>query len=100
MVEDGKISSKQSKEIFVKVIENKKDPKVLVKELGMSKISDENVLRPMIVDILEQHLDLIEEYRKGRNVFDFFVGQIMKATRGQADPSVTAKILKEEIEKR
>ena len=99
MVEDGKISSKQSKEIFVKVIENKKDPKVLVKELGMSKISDENVLRPMIVDILEQHLDLIEEYRKGRNVFDFFVGQIMKATRGQADPSVTAKILKEEIEK-
>ena len=66
----------------------------------MSKISDENVLRPMIVDILEQHLDLIEEYRKGRNVFDFFVGQIMKATRGQADPSVTAKILKEEIEKR
>ena len=100
MVKEGKISSKQSKEIFVKVIENKKDPKVLVKELGMSKISDENVLRPMIVDILEQHLDLIEEYRKGRNVFDFFVGQIMKATRGQADPSVTAKILKEEIEKR
>ena len=54
----------------------------------------------MIVEILEAHLDLIEEYRKGRNVFDFFVGQVMKQTRGQADPSVTAKILKEEIEKR
>ncbi len=100
LVNDGKISSKQSKDLFIKVIEDKKEPKKLVKDLGMTKISDENILRPMIIDILEQHLDLIEEYRKGRNVFDFFVGQIMKATRGQADPSVTAKILKEEIEKR
>ena len=100
MVSDGKISSKQSKEIFVKVIEEKKDPKKLVKELGMTKISDENILRPMIIEVLDAHLELIDEYRKGRNVFDFFVGQIMKATRGQADPSVTAKILKEEIEKR
>lgn len=100
MVSEGKISSKQSKEIFVKVIEDKKEPKKLVKELGMTKISDENILRPMIIEVLEAHLELIDEYRKGRNVFDFFVGQIMKATRGQADPSVTAKILKEEIEKR
>ena len=38
--------------------------------------------------------------RKGKNVFDFFVGQVMKATRGQANPSMTAKIIKEEIEKR
>lgn len=100
LVNDGKISSKQSKELFVKIIEENKEPQRLIKELGMTKISDENILRPMLIDILEQHLDLIEEYRKGRNVFDFFVGQIMKATRGQADPSVTAKILKEEIEKR
>lgn len=100
LVDEGKISTKQSKEVFAKVIENKKEPKKIVKELGITKIADENILRPMIIEILEQHLDLIEEYRKGRNVFDFFVGQIMKQTRGQADPSVTAKILKEEIEKR
>ena len=100
MVSDGKISSKQSKEIFVKVIEENKEPNKLVKELGMTKISDDSILRPMIIEVLEAHLELIDEYRKGRNVFDFFVGQIMKATRGQADPSMTAKILKEEIEKR
>ena len=56
--------------------------------------------KPMIVKIIEEHLDLIEEYRKGRNVFDFFVGQVMKQTRGQANPSLTAKIIKEEIDKR
>ena len=100
MIDEGKISSKQGKEVFYKVIEDKKDPKKIVKELGMTKISDENILRPMVIDVLEAHKELIEEYRKGRNVFDFFVGQIMKATRGQADPTVTANLLKEEIDKR
>jgi len=100
MVSDGKISSKQSKDVLNKVIEDKKNPKQVVKELGITKISDENILRPMIIEILEAHLDLIEEHRKGRNVFDFFVGQVMKQTRGQADPGLTAKLLREEIEKR
>ena len=100
MVESGKISSKQSKEVFIKVLQNQKEPSKIVKELGITKISDENILRPLIIEILDGHLDLIEDYRKGKNVFDFFVGQVMKQTRGQADPTLTAKLLKEEIEKR
>lgn len=100
MVDEGKISSKQSKEVFYKVVEEDKEPKKVVKELGITKISDENILRPMVIEVLEAHLELIEEHRKGRNVFDFFVGQIMKQTRGQADPTLTAKLLNEEIEKR
>ena len=66
----------------------------------MKQIGDESVLRPMIVSIIEEHLDLIEDYRKGKNVFDFFVGQVMKQTRGQANPALTAQIIKEEIDKR
>lgn len=100
MIEDGKISSKQGKEVFTKVLEDKKEPKVVVKELGMEQIGDEETIRPIVVAIIEEHLDLIEEYRKGRNVFDFFVGQVMKQMRGKANPSMTAKIIKEEIEKR
>ena len=100
MVDDGKISSKQSKEIFYKVLSDKKEPKVLVEELGMKQIGDDNTIRELVCKVLDEHLDLIEEHRKGRNVFDFFVGQVMKATRGQANPSLTAKIIKEEIEKR
>ena len=100
MVEEGKISSKQSKDVFYKVIEEHKEPKAVVKTLGITKISDENILRPMVVEVLDAHLDLIEEHRKGRNVFDYFVGQIMKQTRGQADPTLTAKLLNEEISKR
>lgn len=100
LIETGKISSKQAKEVFDKVLKEEKEPSVIVNELGMKQIGDEDSLRPMIVSIIEEHLDLIEEYRKGRNVFDFFVGQVMKQTRGQANPSLTAKIIKEEIDKR
>lgn len=100
MVDEGKISSKQSKEVLYKVLSDEKEPSVIVEELGIKQIGDEDSIRKMVVEILDAHLDLIDEYRKGRNVFDFFVGQVMKQTRGQANPGLTAKIIKEEIEKR
>ena len=100
MIEEGKISSKQSKDVFYKVIEEKKEPAKVVEESGMKQIGDEDAIRKIVVEVIEAHLDLIEDYRKGKNVFDFFVGQVMKATRGQANPGLTAKIIKEEIDKR
>ena len=100
LIESGKISSKQGKEVLYKVLDDKKEPAIIVKELGLEQIGDEDTIRPIVISIIDEHLDLIEEYRKGRNVFDFFVGQVMKQTRGKANPSLTAKIIKEEIEKR
>lgn len=100
LIDNGKISSKQAKEVFNKIIEEKKEPSVIVDALGIKQIGDEDTLRPMIIEIIDSHLELIEDYRKGKNVFDFFVGQVMKQTRGQANPSLTAKIIKEEIDKR
>lgn len=100
MIEDGKISSKQSKDVFFHVLEHKKEPSKVVDELGIEQTSDDGMIRELVVKVLDEHLDLIEEHRKGRNVFDFFVGQIMKATKGQANPSLTAQIIREEIEKR
>ena len=100
MVDDGKISSKQSKEVFFKVEEDKEEPSKIVEKLGIKQLGDDNAIREIVVKVLDEHEDLIEQHRKGKNVFDFFVGQVMKATRGQANPSMTAKIIKEEIEKR
>lgn len=100
MIESGKISSKQSKDVFYKVIEEKKEPSKIVEDSGMKQIGDEDAIRKIVVEVIDAHLDLIDDYRKGKNVFDFFVGQVMKATRGQANPSITAKIIKEEIDKR
>ena len=100
MIEEGKISSKQSKDVFYKVIEDEKEPSKVVSESGMKQIGDEDTIRKIVVEVIEAHLELIEDYRKGKNVFDFFVGQVMKATRGQANPGITARIIKEEIDKR
>lgn len=100
MVDSGKISSKQSKQVFVKCLEENKEPSKVVKELGMTQITDDKTIRDIVVKILDEHPDLIEDHRKGKNTFDFFVGQVMKATRGQANPGITANIIKEEIEKR
>lgn len=100
MVSSGKISSKQSKEVMYKVLEDKKEPKQIVKELGVEQISDDKTIRDIVVPILDEHPDLIEDHKKGKNTFDFFVGQVMKATRGKANPSLTAQIIREEMEKR
>ena len=100
MVSSGKISSKQSKEVMYKVLEEKKEPKQIVKELGVEQISDDKTIRDIVVPILDEHPDLIEDHKKGKNTFDFFVGQVMKATRGKANPSLTAQIIREEMEKR
>lgn len=100
LVDDGIISSKQSKKVFEHVITDNKRPKDLVKELGLTQITDDKTIRDIVVKVLDEHPDLIEDHRKGKNTFDFFVGQVMKQTRGQANPGMTANIIKEEIEKR
>lgn len=100
MQEDGKISSKQAREVLDKVLEEKKEPLRIVEELGIKQIGDDNTIREIVIRLLDEHTDLIEEYKKGRNVFNFFVGSVMKETKGQANPAMTAKIVKEEIEKR
>lgn len=100
MVDSGKISSKQSKQVFIKCLEENKNPSKVVKELGMTQITDDKTIRDIVVKVLDEHPDLIEDHRKGKNTFDFFVGQVMKATRGQANPGLTADIIRDEIEKR
>ncbi len=101
LVEDGKISSKQAKEVFYKVVDEKKEPLKIIDELGIKQTSDDGAIRGIVQGILDNNQKLIDEYRGGKsNVLDFFVGQVMKATRGQANPMMTSTIIKEEIEKR
>lgn len=100
MVNDGKISSKQSKEVFLKCVSDKKEPKEVVKELGLTQITDDKTIRDIVVRLLDERPDLIEDHRKGKNTFDYFVGQVMKETRGKANPVLTRDIINEEMEKR
>lgn len=93
----GTISSKQAKEVFVKSLEEKKEPKSFISS-DMAQISDRNELEGIITKILDENPTQVEQYKNGRdNLFDYFVGQVMKNTRGKANPVVTKEILKEKL---
>ena len=93
----GTISSKQAKEIFLKVIEEKKEVKEFISK-DNTQLSDKEELTKIILEILSNHQSQIEEYKNGRtNIFDYFVGQVMKNTKGKANPVLTKEILTEKL---
>ena len=100
MIEIGSISSKQSKEVLVKVIEEEKEPEVIVKESGLSQITDEKELINIINKIIEENPSQVEAYKKQPRLLDYFIGQMMKETKGKANPSLASKLLKETLDKK
>ena len=99
-IETGKISTKQAKDVFYKCIEENKNPKKVIKESGMEQITDEEEIRKIVLEVLEENKEVAKDYNpeKGR-MLDFFIGQTMKKSRGKANPEVATKVLKEELEK-
>ena len=96
----GKISIKQAKEVLYKALEEEKNPVKLVDELGISQIGDDDEIRKIALEVIDENSHLIADYKAGKKVFDYFVGQVMKKTRGRANPATTAKILREELDKK
>lgn len=101
LIENGTISSKIAKQIFGDLVEKGGDPEAIVKEKGLVQISDEGELRRIINEALDKGPQSIEDYKNGKEkALGFFVGQVMKATKGQANPPLVNKLLLEEIAKR
>ena len=101
MVDSGKISSKQAKEVLYKALMDEKEPSKIVEEEGMQQIGDEDSIKTIVLEVLEEQPNAIEQYKNGRtNIVDILVGQVMKKTRGQANPAMTRTMMIEEIEKR
>ncbi|WP_121604642.1 Asp-tRNA(Asn)/Glu-tRNA(Gln) amidotransferase subunit GatB [Virgibacillus sp. Bac332] len=101
LIEDGTISSKIAKKVFAELVEKGGDPEKIVKEKGLVQISDEGQLREIIAGVLDQNEQSIIDYQNGKNkAVGFLVGQVMKATKGQANPPMVNKLLLEEINKK
>ena len=97
-LEKGNISSKQAKDIFNKALEEEKEPKNFISK-DNAQISDSNELTNIIDNILSNNTLQVEAYKGGKtNLFDYFVGQVMKETRGKANPSLTKEILKDKLD--
>ncbi|MDC3414181.1 Asp-tRNA(Asn)/Glu-tRNA(Gln) amidotransferase subunit GatB [Aquibacillus sp. 3ASR75-11] len=101
LIEDGTISSKMAKKVFSELVEKGGDPDKIVKEKGLVQISDEGKLKEIITGILDQNEQSIVDYKNGKDrALGFLVGQVMKQTKGQANPPMVNKIILEEMEKR
>lgn len=101
LIENGTISSKIAKTVFKELIEKGGNAEQIVKEKGLVQISDEGALLKIITETLDANPQIIDDYKNGKKkAAGFVVGQVMKVTKGQANPQIVNKILKEEISKR
>lgn len=100
LVDKKTISSKQAKEVFEIMVEEGKEPSVIVKEKGMMQITDDSAIHDVVMEVLKENDEQAREYNPEKTrMIDFFVGQVMKKTRGKANPAKTMEMLREELAK-
>lgn len=101
LIKDGTISSKIAKQVFAETIKNGTDPQKYVEEKGMVQLSDESVLGPMVKKVVDANPQSVEDFKNGKDrAIGFLVGQIMKQTRGKANPKMVNKLLQQELKSR
>ena len=95
------ISGKIAKEISEEMLQTGKSAKKIVQTRGLLQINDENILMEVIRKVLDENSASVEDYLNGKEkTFTFFVGQIMRNTRGKANPQLANKLLLEELQKK
>ncbi len=98
LIAEGKISGKLAKEIFPKMFATGEPPETIMKRERLEQISDEGALVKVIDEVMVANPKQLDQYRSGKTtVLAFFVGQVMKATRGQADPAAVNRLLKQKL---
>lgn len=99
LVEDGTISGRIAKDVFEIMFETGKDAGVIVEEKGLKQVSDTGEIEKIIDEIIAANQGQVEQYRAGKTkLMGFFVGQVMKATQGKANPGVVNKLLKPKLD--
>ena len=99
LVDQGTISGKLAKTVFTEMLETCKGPDAVVKEKGLEQISDTGALEAAVDEVLAACVAQVEEYRAGREkVFGFLVGQVMRATRGKANPQMVNELLRSKLQ--
>lgn len=99
LIDNGTISGKIAKTVFQEMWQTGKDPEVIIKEKGLVQITDPAVIEKIVDDVLAANAQNVEDHKTGKkkNLFGFFVGAVMKASKGQANPDLVNKILLEKL---
>ena len=101
MVESGLISNRQARELFTKMMKSDEEPHKLITQLNIQQLNNETELQNIIIDLLDKNPSIVDDYKKGKErVTGYLVGQVMKMTNGRANPTLTNRLLLEEIKRR
>ncbi len=99
LVDDGTINRNTAKSVLQEMLATGKDAKRIVDEKGLAQVSDEAALAAIVDDIIAAHPDEVHRYRGGKKgLFGWFVGQVMRATRGKANPDLVRKLLSQKLD--
>jgi aspartyl-tRNA(Asn)/glutamyl-tRNA(Gln) amidotransferase subunit B len=94
LIEGGTISGKIAKTVFDEMYKTGKDAARIVEEQGLVQVSDSGAIEAIIDEMLTREAGQVAEYRSGKDkLFGFFVGQVMKASKGKANPAVVNELL-------
>jgi aspartyl-tRNA(Asn)/glutamyl-tRNA(Gln) amidotransferase subunit B len=95
LIEDGTISGKMAKDIIVEMYKTGRPPRTIIEEKGMVQITDEDAIVNTIAEVIAANPAQLEQYRGGKEkLFGYFVGQVMKATQGKANPQLINELLR------
>jgi aspartyl-tRNA(Asn)/glutamyl-tRNA(Gln) amidotransferase subunit B len=98
LVESGAVSLKAARDIFPEMYRSGKSPEDIVRDKGLTQVSDEAALAAIIEDVLGKNSTQVEQYKAGKEqVLGFFVGQVMKASGGKANPGKVNELLKKKL---
>ena len=98
LINKGELSGKLAKEILPKMFDTGEAPSAIMEREGLKQISDTGALEKIVDDALAANPKQVEQYRSGKTaVLGFLVGQVMKASRGQANPAAVNEVLKKKL---
>jgi aspartyl-tRNA(Asn)/glutamyl-tRNA(Gln) amidotransferase subunit B len=97
-IDDGTISGKIAKTVFDEMWKSGKAADAVIEEQGLRQVTDTGAIESIIDEIIAANMGQVEEYRAGKEkVFGFFVGQVMKASKGKANPAAVNELLKKKL---
>ncbi len=98
LMDKGTISGKIAKVVFEEMFQTGKDPEQIVKEKGLVQISDQGEIAAMVEQVITANPKSVEDYKAGKEkAIGFLVGQVMKLSKGKANPGMVNELLKEKM---
>ena len=98
LIEDATVSGRIAKDVFEIMFETGQDASVIVEEKGLTQVTDTGAIGALIDEVMAANADKVEEFRAGKEkLFGFFVGQVMRASKGKANPAAVNELLKEKL---